>query len=67
MQRRESVLAAAAQTQVPADDFAYSSFQHGDQIGPTHGRSGPELGHVGLPDKIGMGCFSTVLQSLSCA
>ncbi len=57
MQRGESVLAAAAQTQVPADDFAGTAVEHGDQIGPTHGRSGPELGHVGLPDKIGMGCF----------
>ena len=57
MQRGESVLAAAAQTQVPADDFAGTAVEHGDQIGPTHGRSGPELGHVGLPEKIRMRCF----------
>src|SRR5271156_1436423 len=57
IQSGESVLAATAQTQVPADDFAGTAVQHGNQIGPTHCRSGPELGHVGLPDKIGMGCF----------
>src|ERR1022692_4315490 len=57
VQRSESVLAAAAQTQVPADDFASTAVEHGDQISPTHSGSSPEFGHVGLPDEIRMRCF----------
>jgi hypothetical protein len=53
VQRGESVLAATAQTQVPADDFAGTAVQHGNQINPAGGGSSPEFRHVGLPDEIG--------------
>ena len=36
---------------------AGTAVEHGDQIGPTHRRSGPELGHVGLPEEVGVRCF----------
>ena len=57
VERGQSFFAAAAQAQVPADDLARAAIDHRDQIRPTHTRSGPDLGHVRLPDAIGIERF----------
>ena len=57
VERGQSFFGAAAQTQVPAHDLTRTAVDHRNQIRPTHTRPGPDLGHVRLPNVIGMRCF----------
>jgi hypothetical protein len=57
VERRQSFFGAAAQTQVPADDLTRATVDDRDQIRPAHTGPRPDLGHVRLPNVIGMRRF----------